>query len=219
MSKDQPEIYFSENHVAEVAEQIRSATKQYDQLFNSLALQIFTEIVDLEDPVEAVASCRRWTDAAINFFTNHFPHSPKTDCRMGCSHCCYLPVLCPPAVVVDVAQHVVKTFLEDELLTLKNACSLYVEVDRRQHHKRKCPFLTEDNLCRIYDHRPLSCRSFTSQDSAMCKASVSVDKKVPQDPVRHRIFQAATSALASSAKKKGISYQQVPFIPSLSELL
>lgn len=83
----------------------------------------------------------------------------------------------------------------------------------------RCPFLNTDNQCHIYDRRPLSCRSFTSSNSLDCKASLADGRKITQDPVYHRIFQAATTALMAAAIHHGAANSQQDFIPGLLQQL
>ncbi len=210
---------FSEQAVIETAEQIRNATKRYEQLFVDLQSQISLDIKDLDSPVQIMSVCRKWTDDALIFFSNNFPLHRKTDCEKGCSHCCSLPVTCPPQVIADIATYLKNTLSRRELTQLQQLLQKYVLKQESSQHRLKCPFLNQHDLCSIYEYRPLACRSFTSPDQQLCLASVRDGNTVTQDPVQHRIFMAATSALVNLCKQNGLPYQQVKFIPSLANVL
>lgn len=90
---------------------------------------------------------------------------------------------------------------------------------KNSFNRARCPFLSEAGTCAIYAKRPLSCRSFTSPDAKLCEQSVVDGRNIPQQPVLHRIYQAVTTSLSGAAKKQGLYYEQVEFIPSLLEVL
>lgn len=214
-----PDLHFSEQHVVEVAAQVRNATKRYDQLFVDLGSQIYADIVGMDNAVEIMAACRKWTDDALMFFTRHLPLTTRIDCQQGCCHCCSLPVVCPPQVIVDIAKYLKNTVPSEKLIALKEEMQRYVSGNDGSQLCIQCPFLSTRKLCQIYDYRPLTCRSFTSPDRQQCLASVTKRNNIVQDPVRHRVFQAATTALVGAAKQNGLPCQQVEFIPALLEIL
>lgn len=213
------ELHFSEVHVKEVAEQIRVASMRYDKLFSDLGSQIFVDIVDLNDASEIMAVCRSHTENAIRFFETHFPHKSTIACQKGCCHCCFFPVTCPPQVTTDIASYLKEEFSVVELNELKKEMEQYIAALKPNQPRLKCPFLNSENSCRIYERRPLSCRSFTSSDSAQCKASLLDNRNITQDPIKHRIFQAATTALMAAAKRNDLPDFQEDFIPALLEAL
>lgn len=102
----------------------------------------------------------------------HEAHKKLFSCKKGCSHCC--------SQKVDIARH-------EAIALVKRAksCDLKIDIERlkRQakhsdHHTswfnlskedRKCVFL-KDNLCSVYQDRPLMCRKhFTSDPPENCE--------------------------------------------------
>lgn len=212
-------LHFSENHVEEVAQQIRKSSTLYDKLFSALGSQIFVDIVELKNSSDVMTVCRNHTDNALEFFQRHFPHIVQIECQKGCSYCCCLPVTCPPQVVADVALYIKERFTENELKNSIKEMRRYITEKENNLIRIRCPFLTEDNQCCIYDRRPLACRSFTSSDCRECHASLSDNRNITQDPVKHRIFQVATTALMAAAKQSELPCYQQDFIPALLETL
>lgn len=207
--------YFNEDHVLEVARQLQNASALYDNLFTSLSLQIYQNIARLTAHDEIVEACLQETESAITLFQKHIPHTSRIACQKGCSHCCYFPVTSPPQFIGIIAKKLKEEFSKDDLNSLKKEMQKYITSREDPTSRLKCPFLRESNTCNIYDHRPLACRSFTSADSRECFASLSDNRNIPQDPVLHRIYQAATTALMKAADRHGESSHQQDFIPTL----
>ena len=86
-------------------------------------------------------------------------------------------------------------------------------------YRAKCPFLNDENLCTIYEKRPLACQCFTSPDPAQCEQSVADGRDISQHLLHHRIYQVATTMLLACAKKQGRPHDQGLFIPSLLSIL
>lgn len=215
MSKE----YFDETRVIRVVQQIQEASQQYDKLFTDLESQIYGDIVKLIDSTEVMAVCLAHVENAILIFKKHFPHNSEIQCRQGCCFCCYFPVASPPQGIEVIAVHLRATVKEDELDTLKEEMKRYIGEREGGLKRIKCPFLSVEKQCCIYAYRPLSCRSFTSADSRECDASAKDHRNISQDPVLHRIFQAATKALLRAAKQNGKDYHQQDFIPALLKML
>ena len=212
-------IYFSEASVQAVAQKMKETGRQYEQLFTDLGRQMFTEMADLHDASEMMAVCTRHIDQALSAFTQYFPHISPVACARGCCHCCSFPVECPPQVVIDIARHLRSKKSAANLDMLR--CKLAQDMKDRKPplYRAKCPFLNDEKLCSIYEKRPLACQCFTSPDSAECLQSVADGRNISQDPLRHRIYQAATTMLLACAKKQGRAHGQVLFIPALLSIL
>lgn len=212
-------IHFSEHHVEEVANQIKAASDRYDKLFSDLGKQIFVDVVDLEDASEIMAICKTHADNAIGFFSKHIPHQFNIACQKGCAYCCHFPVTTPPQVIDDVASFLKEQTEEAQLQVLKKEMESYITTRNGKQGRMKCPCLNTENQCVIYERRPLSCRSFTSSNNLICKASLSDERTIAQDPIFHRIYQAATTALISAQKHHGLDDSQQDFIPALLKQL
>ncbi|MFH2059240.1 MAG: YkgJ family cysteine cluster protein [Pseudomonadota bacterium] len=216
---DESQTHFSEANVKNVAKKMKEISKLYEQLFTDLGAQIFSDIADLTDAYEIMGVCVNNIEKAVWAFGQHFPDSSIIACTKGCCHCCSFPIECPPQVIVSVARHIRKTWSSEDRQVLIQ--KLVQDVSDRQPplNRAPCPLLDKKKLCSIYENRPLSCRWFTSPDAGMCEKSVQDGRNVPQHPVGHRIYQVATTMLLASEKNQGRPYVQVPFIPSLLEIL
>lgn len=211
--------YFSPEKVKIVADEMARISKEYDQLFSDLGAQIFMDIVDKNDASFSVSTAIKHIETAVSAFGTYFNDNTPIACSKGCSYCCYFPVEAPPQVIIDIAGYIKSNMSDSEINGIKKKLENDIEV-RTDHLKRfPCPFLNEENSCSIYEKRPLACRWFTSPDSNICKESVKDGRNIPQHPILHRIFQAATTALIAAAKKNENFCEQLLFAPSLLKAL
>lgn len=208
-----------EAEVKRVAEQMREASTRYERIFTDLESQIFNAIVNLQDASETMAVCVEHIDRAIVAFQYHFPASATIACRKGCHHCCFFPIVCPPQVVRDSTRYLKSTLAESEIKELKRKLSGDNAQRNPPFHRARCPFLNDAHACSIYERRPLACRSFTSPDAGLCLQSRVDGRNIPQHPIHHRIYQAATTALLAAARKQGRFHKQLSFISSLLNAL
>lgn len=88
-------------------------------------------------------------------------HSAEVKCRKGCAACCH--------VSVDI-------FTQEATFLRKVAEHYGIEIDEARlarqatknpgtwrelaHEDRRCVFLSDDNACRVYEHRPGACRKY-----------------------------------------------------------
>ncbi len=84
-------------------------------------------------------------DQAITQAASH--HAERLQCQPGCSECCK-----PFSVLAVEAAHMQTALSRLDQVTLTRL------QDSTNRGTEQCPFLT-DNLCAIYHHRPLICRS------------------------------------------------------------
>lgn len=112
----------------------------------------------------------------------------KIACRRGCAWCCYEPLQVSVLDAVAVAQFLRSRGRADETLPrLRQHCdeNLSPLGNRRQALKSSfepCPFLAEDQLCSVYEARPVICRAFHSTDVVACERNVreqSANRGVP----------------------------------------
>lgn len=85
-------------------------------------------------------------------------------CRGGCSHCCHINVELP--------------LTEAQLISRKTGAPLkttkgrpiWKQSDPQKHLGAPCPFLSTEGACRIYDQRPLTCRTLVNlaPDARLC---------------------------------------------------
>ncbi|MDD2799820.1 MAG: YkgJ family cysteine cluster protein [Methylococcales bacterium] len=74
--------------------------------------------------------------------------STFTTCSKGCSHCCYMDVQL--------------SAFEAEYICVATGIPHQPFNKLTTDHKTPCPFLSEQNACAIYEHRPLFCRTYHS---------------------------------------------------------
>ena len=212
-------IYFSTARVQEVAQKMKQVGRQYEQLFTYLGRQMFADMADLDDASEMTAVCTRHVEQALSAFGNNFPDVSPVACTKGCCHCCFFPVECPPQVVIDIARHLRAKESAANLSLLRHKLDQDMKDRKPPLYRAKCPFLNAENLSAIYEKRPLACQCFTSPASAQCEQSVADGRDISQHPLRHRIYQVATTMLLACAKKQGRAHDQVMFIPALLSIL
>lgn len=213
------DVFFSTADVAEVAEKLRSVTTEYEDLFNRLCKQIYTQIEQQETTSDQVALTLQYVEDALQAFAQNFPDNTAVACGKGCSHCCHFPIETPTQVIEDIAAYLKDTRSNQELDELKKTLAANIEQRLPPLFRAPCPFLDDENACSIYPKRPLSCRWFSSPDARLCEKSVQDGRAINQHPVQSRIYQAASTALLAEQKKRTGSEQQVAFIPALLDFL
>jgi hypothetical protein len=208
-------LVFSPAHVSKVAEEMKSVSQAYEALFSDLGAQILKDINPLSHPSGQVDVTLTHIESALEAFSQHFPSNTPVACKKGCGHCCVYPVKTPIQMISYIAQHLKESLDKEQMTLLKYKMRVNIEQRQPPLYRAKCPFLDEDSACTIYEYRPLACRLFTSPDVQLCLKSVADGSNVSQQPIRYRIYEAATVALQADQKKQDKPYEQVDFIPAL----
>lgn len=190
-------------------------------LFTTLGTQIAQAVIEIEDVSAVMSTTHQYIDMALAAIKQHKPElDAKLACRQGCSHCCYLPVETTSQVIADIAQHVQSRFDHKQKEQLINKLQVDKILRKKPLFRAPCPLLDESGSCSVYEKRPLVCRSFTSTDVEACKKSVLDGSSVAQQPLRFKVYQAATVALQATLVKQQKNHEQVPLVSSLlAELL
>lgn len=114
----------------------------------------------------------QWMDEAIK---NHFEAKPQDlktiSCTKGCSGCCYQEVFITDDEAILLSKKI-KEGMEIDYARLKKQAKIkdsdaWIPVPKEI---RRCVFLGDDSLCRVYDERPLTCRRyFVTSDPKICE--------------------------------------------------
>lgn len=99
-----------------------------------------------------------------------------SECKMGCSTCCYQTVLATPYELFYLADFVKKKFREDALNKImeraedKKKSTSVLKIDKLLKYKQACPLLhPEGGFCRAYQARPMACRIYLSASVKSCR--------------------------------------------------
>ena len=92
----------------------------------------------------------------------------KIECRDGCSYCCYqnVDVTIPEAILVALRLDKAEDPRRVAVVTTADALA-GLDIEARIATGIPCPLLV-DRRCSVYEDRPITCRSFTSPDAALC---------------------------------------------------
>ncbi len=97
-------------------------------------------------------------------------------CKAGCAFCCYVQV----TITSDEAKALIEWSKENDIRINYERLQKQAQAgdDSIKHVElkfadRKCVFLGDDNLCRVYEHRPGSCRKYmVSGDPKECDTEI-----------------------------------------------
>lgn len=126
--------------------------------------------------------------------------APRHACRIGCDHCCHLPVGITFGEAVRLAEAVrdlpalARHVVEHAAATAP--CSW------RELAGRPCPLL-RDRACSVHASRPLPCRALASSDAAACARGLSGTADVPVDDTAFVLGLGAGTALATADAPPG----------------
>jgi Fe-S-cluster containining protein len=92
-------------------------------------------------------------------------------CGAGCYYCCYQKVGTTAPEIVRIASWMRDHMSEDDRAAIVRALDEVVaQRSPTGSEAVRCPFLSGEGTCRIYEVRPLACRSVTSASSEPCRA-------------------------------------------------
>lgn len=114
------------------------------------------------------------------------PIEKVASCKVGCNHCCHLPVLTSKLEYEVIKDFINHKFSGGEKENLKNKINLNKQIFENMQHKEEkfskvsydnyikmtvpCAFLDETNRCSIYNVRPFVCRKYlVFNNSSVCK--------------------------------------------------
>lgn len=98
-------------------------------------------------------------------------------CRAACSHCCYQRVGVTAPEALAIVAHLKQTLDEAALFRVKQKVRLahekthHLSAEQRLSPELPCPLL-DNQMCSVYEVRPLSCRGVHSLDEAVCASKL-----------------------------------------------
>jgi len=140
-------------------------------------------------------------------------------CGKGCSHCCHTWVSATAPEILYIAKIIKNTPVIDNVRATHQQTKDY-DFDTRDQHPIPCPLLEQD-LCSIYEARPMTCRLAASADAAICARTYHniTNENVPT-PMMY-LFGRASFAVAMSAglRKADLPYHAYEFNAALTRAL
>jgi len=139
-----------------------------------------------------------FADESLALTRNANGNSRLPDCRAGCAWCCYQTVQTSPPEALAIAHHLMVTLAPNDLQAIKQRVASVDDVTRGMDQDQRfealipCPFLN-DNMCAIYDVRPMSCRAYNSFEVDKCKLAIEDTTKtisVSADGVQNMIYDS-----------------------------
>lgn len=128
-------------------------------------LSEFLETAKLERNIEPpVKFLHAKVDATLNSL-----RALRVDCKKGCAHCCRVWVSATIPEVLFIAKLLRRrneAALAERVGAAHRITGAYDFVARQSLHQQ-CPLLTDD-LCSVYETRPVSCRFWASTNVAAC---------------------------------------------------
>ncbi len=205
--------------VEKVAQQMRQVGMEYDKLFDNFGIKLYEKLSAIKNSCEQVDIVHQQLHEILEAFSISFPNKTAIACEAKCSHCCSFPIHCPPQIIEHIANHIETNFSKEDIQKLIVAFHKNIQERKAPYFRAMCPFLDEDNCCKIYEQRPLSCRWFTSPDASLCERSIHSGETIPQQQTEHRIYQLANTALVLTSKNKDNEDAQLEFIPAILQRL
>ena len=101
--------------------------------------------------------------------TLHAMRTVRVDCKKGCAHCCRVWVSATIPEVLFIAKAMRRrseAALAERVVATHRITSAY-DFASRQRLYQQCPLLVDD-LCSVYETRPVSCRFWASANVAAC---------------------------------------------------
>ncbi len=181
----------------------------------SIVLQAMSGGISPARALIAIRQVDQALDAAIG--------EPEQACKKGCCHCCHFVVQSSVAEVAQAVDYVQANFSEEQRGQLE---------DRLFQHERvvapwfganlwevrtKCPFLV-DNLCSIYEARPLRCRGVNSLDASVCEQQkLHPEREIipPRTPGQMEMARAAVQGVGDGLSKFAPGAARVDFARAL----
>lgn len=166
---------------------------------------IQSEILETAGKTELLP--HRLSDAAHSHAVQFFEevgNTFETDCKKGCSHCCYQPATVFPFEAIRIASVLKNSLSKEQMGLLKEKMKARVSdfkdssVLKNINNKTGCPLLSQSSSgeqCSIYGNRPLTCRMAHSFSVKKCRLAFQKDRNKVQIPVSLELMSATSGII------------------------
>jgi len=170
-----------------------------------LAAKKLSQFDDAGHAVEFIANLHRGLDTVVLLASEL---GPTPDCRIKCSHCCYVRVEATDPEIFRIVRHIRQR-------PTSEVNDLTVRLRRRVSNddagvietKQGCTFLV-NNLCTIYEVRPAACRKAHSLSLEQCETFA------PEISQNLKLIVEAEALMAGTSS----AYHEVGLLASAHEL-
>lgn len=170
--------------------------------------------IRLESVVRVAADVAAYSDEAIQIVKDDY--RPVLHCKKACTYCCRKPgVLVSVPELLRVLDYVRTHFDDPVVSALRERSTRYAaQVDGRDVNQPSaesvpCPLLVDD-LCSVYEARPLVCRGYNSTDVEACRrAHDDPDILVPTFAPLKDVTDGATVGMVQRLAAAGFSEAMV----------
>lgn len=127
----------------------------------------------IQDPMSRAHAVHQFIERSLNDHMRKSDDFKEIKCKAGCAHCCYNPV-----VANEEEADLLLEFCKEEKITIDwDRARKQAAFEGKSDHEyflqpkseSRCVFLGDDSRCRVYKHRPASCRKyFVGSDPSTC---------------------------------------------------
>ena len=114
-----------------------------------------------------------WLRKAADRATNAAAKENVSPCKIGCNHCCHIPVAIQASEAEQIAKEAGLRLQKPTRLFSANINTAQAEerILQEKWFGKPCPMLDKNGSCRIYKSRPLACRLHIAVDAddLLCK--------------------------------------------------
>lgn len=149
-------------------------------------------------------------DSLLRELPPPIPRYNRIECKKGCAHCCGLTVKATLPELFIIFETLLKQYRESELIELMNRLQERVRLKQEQGNrtdrlKINCTFL-ENDICTIYETRPLSCRAWNSTSVRHCIAfNTDPEVEIPLSDRHYLPYHLISKGISNALSALGIS--------------
>lgn len=130
------------------------------------------QFAEIADPLSRAHAVHQHIENCLDSHMRKSDAFKEIKCKAGCAHCCYNPVVANE----EEAQLLLEFCKEEKIEIDWEHVAKQAKFEGNDHEyflqpksESRCAFLGEDNRCKVYKHRPASCRKyFVGSDPSTC---------------------------------------------------